>query len=134
MNDNVFAYNQINLDMQRSGFDLSHDVLTTFDTGDLIPLGTPVEVLAGDTFDMKLNAVVRMTTPIFPVMGNRYLDVFGFFVPGRLIYDYWEELHGRNKTTAWEPTCFLPSFRNIQVKNSQITSTRDCSDLLESTM
>lgn len=103
MNDNVFAYNQINLDMQRSGFDMSHDVLTTFDTGDLIPLGTPVEVLAGDTWDMKLNAVVRMTTPIFPVMGNAYLDVFGFFVPGRLIYDYWEELHGANKTTAWEP-------------------------------
>lgn len=103
MAENIFETNQITLDHSRSGFDESRDVLTTWDNGDLIPLGVPLEVLAGDTWDMKLNAVVRMTTPIFPVMGNCYLDVFRFFVPGRLLWDHWEEFHGANNTSAWEP-------------------------------
>lgn len=101
---NIFETNQITLDHSRSGFDESRDVLTTWDNGDLIPLGVPLEVLAGDTWDMKLNAVVRMTTPIFPVMGNCYLDVFRFFVPGRLLWDHWEEFYGANNTSAWEPS------------------------------
>lgn len=102
--ENVFSYNQITLDQSRSGFDLSHDVLTTWKNGDLIPIGEPVEVLAGDTFDVNINAIIRMTTPIFPVMGNRYFDFYAFFVPGRLVWDHWEEFHGANKLTAWEPT------------------------------
>lgn len=102
--ENVFSYNQITLDQSRSGFDLSHDVLTTWKNGDLIPIGEPVEVLAGDTFDVNINAIIRMTTPIFPVMGNAYFDFYAFFVPGRLVWDHWEEFHGANKLTAWEPT------------------------------
>ena len=71
--------------IERSAFDRSHGLKTTFDAGYLIPVYVD-EVLPGDTFHMKMTAFARLTTPLKPVMDNLYLDSFFFFVPLRLVW------------------------------------------------
>lgn len=73
---------------------------TSFNTGDIVPFYVD-EVLPGDTCKMKTSALVRMTTPINPVMDNAWMDTYYFFVPRRLVWEHWEEFMGENKTDAW---------------------------------
>lgn len=88
------------VDIQRSKFKINNDHKTTMNTGDLIPIYQS-EILPGDTIKMKLSSLVRMTTPIDPVMDNAYMDFYWFFVPNRLTWDHWEEFMGENKTSYW---------------------------------
>jgi len=80
-------------DIQRSRFDLSHTVTTTFDADYLIPF-PPIEVVPGDTFNVNANWLCRLATPLFPIMDNLYLDAFAFFVPNRLLWSNWEKFCG----------------------------------------
>lgn len=48
-------------------------------------------------------SVMRMATPIFPVMDNAFCDFYFFFVPNRLLWTHWKEFMGENKETAWTP-------------------------------
>lgn len=104
--DSRFAVNPT-LNISRSIFNQRFTHKTTFDTGELIPLCRPLEVLPGDTFDVSCGAAIRMTTPIFPVMDDAFFDVYFFFVPSRLLWDHWEEFNGANKSTYWQqPTTY----------------------------
>lgn len=79
--------------IQRSTFDRSHAYKGTFDGGILYPVFID-EVLPGDTFNLKMNHFIRMTTPIVPFMDNSYIDVHCFFTPNRLVWDNWEKFCG----------------------------------------
>lgn len=96
-----FSVNPINLDIQRSKFVRPSTHKTTFNAGNLIPIYVD-EVLPGDTFKMKMSSVIRMSTPIYPVMDNANMDVYFFFVPNRLVWEHWKEFFGENNTTHWE--------------------------------
>lgn len=89
--------------INRSTFERPCIHTTSFSTGDLIPFYTD-EVLPGDTCKMKTSALIRMATPINPVMDNAWLDTYYFFVPRRLLWEHWEEFMGENKTDAWTQT------------------------------
>ena len=80
-------------EIQRSTFDRSHGVKTTFDGGWLVPIYAD-EALPGDSFNLRMNAFARLATPIHPIMDNMYLDTFFFAVPYRLIWDNWEKFNG----------------------------------------
>ena len=84
-------------DIQRSTFDRSHGVKTTFDAGELIPVYAD-EMLPGDTFSCQLTAFARLATPIHPTMDNAFMDTHFFSVPLRLIWDDFEEFMGETKT------------------------------------
>lgn len=88
--------------VSRSRFQRNSDNKTTFNTGDLIPVYLD-EVLPGDTHQVDVACVMRMATPIFPVMDNAFCDFYFFFVPNRLIWEHWKEFMGENKETAWTP-------------------------------
>lgn len=95
----------------RSKFDRSHQLLTTINEGDLVPIYCD-EVLPGDTARVHLNGLIRMSTPIYPVMDNAYMDTYFFFVPCRLLWEHWENMFGENDTDYWAekteystPTC-----------------------------
>lgn len=88
--------------VSRSRFQRNSDNKTTFNTGDLIPIYLD-EVLPGDTHQIDVACVMRMATPIFPVMDNAYCDFYFFFVPNRLLWQHWKEFMGENKETAWTP-------------------------------
>jgi hypothetical protein len=79
--------------IERSSFDRSHGVKTTFDAGYLVPIMVE-ETLPGDTFNVNMTAFARMATPIFPIMDNVYMDTHFFAVPVRLIWDNWKKFNG----------------------------------------
>lgn len=77
----------------RSRFDLSHSVKTTFADTVIYPVMVE-EVLPGDTWDVKLAHVVRLLTPLNPLMDNVFVDFHFFFVPNRLVWTNWERFNG----------------------------------------
>nr|WNN13434.1 MAG: major capsid protein [Gokushovirinae sp.] len=99
--ENRFAENP-QVGVSRSRFQRNSDNKTTFNTGDLIPIYLD-EVLPGDTHQIDLACVMRMATPIFPVMDNAFCDFYFFFVPNRLLWEHWKEFMGENTKTAWTP-------------------------------
>lgn len=99
--ENRFAENP-QVGVSRSRFQRNSDNKTTFNTGDLIPIYLD-EVLPGDTHQIDVACVMRMATPIFPVMDNAFCDFYFFFVPNRLLWQHWKEFMGENKETAWTP-------------------------------
>ena len=84
-------------DIQRSTFDRSHGLKTTFNAGELIPIYVD-EALPGDTFSCNLTAFSRLATPIHPTMDNAFMDSHFFAVPVRLVWDDFEEFMGETKT------------------------------------
>ena len=87
-----FAYApQVNIN--RSGFDRRTTHTTTMNAGYLVPFFVD-EVLPGDTFKADCSLFARMLTPIVPFMDNLYLDTHFFFVPSRLVWEHWENMHG----------------------------------------
>lgn len=95
-----FGNNPTTLDIQRSKFKIPFDHKTTFNEGELIPFFES-EVLPADTIKCKLSALVRMSTPIFPVLDNAYLDTYFFFIPYRLVWSNFKVFMGENDTGAW---------------------------------
>ena len=84
-------------DIQRSTFDRSHGLKTTFNAGQLIPVYAD-EALPGDTFSCNMTAFSRLATPIHPTMDNAFMDSHFFAVPVRLVWDDFEEFMGETKT------------------------------------
>ncbi len=83
--------------IQRSTFDRSHGLKTTFNAGELVPIYVD-EALPGDTFSCNLTAFSRLATPIHPTMDNAFMDTHFFAVPIRLVWDDFEEFMGETKT------------------------------------
>ena len=70
-------------------FNLSYDVKTTLDMGQLIPVMCD-EVVPGDTFKISNQAVARFAPLVAPVMHEVNLFTHYFFVPYRLLWEDWE--------------------------------------------
>ena len=81
-------------EIPRSKFDCQSTHKTTFDAGYLVPVYVD-EVLPGDTFNLKMTAFARLSTPLYPIMDNMHLESFFFFVPNRLIWDNWQKFMGQ---------------------------------------
>ena len=84
----------------RSKFDRGHQLLTTINEGELVPIYMD-EVLPGDTARVQMNGLIRMSTPIYPIMDNCYMDTYFFFVPSRLLWEHFENMFGENETDYW---------------------------------
>lgn len=98
-----FSINPTDIDIQRSKFDRSTGLKTTFNTGELVPIFVD-EVLPGDTFKLDTACVIRMTTPVHPIMDTANVDIYYFFVPNRLVWEHWKEFNGENSSGHWEQT------------------------------
>jgi len=78
----------------RSLFKRDFTLRTTFNQNVIVPLMVD-EVLPGDDISLRMHSLIRLSTPIKPIMDNLYLDTFGFFVPNRLVWDNWEKFQGQ---------------------------------------
>ena len=87
-------------EIRRARFKRDFSNITTINEGDLVPLYVD-EVLPGDTISCDMNGLIRMSTPLYPVMDNCYLDTYAFFVPCRLLWEHWENLMGQNDSSYW---------------------------------
>jgi len=81
--------------VQRSSFDRSRTLTSTFDSGDLVPIFVD-EILPGDTMVCTPKLFARMATPIYPVMTTLFMETFFFFVANRLVWD------GRDGLGSWQ--------------------------------
>ena len=93
-----------------SVFDLSYTKLFTCDMGQLIPVMVD-EVVPGDIFKIGNQSVIRMQPLVAPVLHEINAYVHYFFVPYRLLWDYWEDfitggVTGNDSHTlpTWSPT------------------------------
>ena len=82
-----------NARIERSQFRAQQRHLTTFDAGYLVPIYVD-EVLPGDTFNLKHTIFARMSTPLYPLLDNLYLDTFYFYVPLRLLWNNFKKFMG----------------------------------------
>lgn len=68
---------------------------------DLIPIFCDNLIQPGDSIKMKMSSIIRMMTPLVPVMDNAWADVMFFFIPKRLVWDHWANFWGENDTEPW---------------------------------
>ena len=101
---NIFTLNPTSLDMKRSVFPRNCQEKSSCNLGEIVPVFLDPDILPGDTVSLDLAEVIRMTTPIAPIMDNLYADIYFFFVPNRIIWSNWEQFCGANETTAWTNT------------------------------
>lgn len=94
-------YSQVpHANVPRARFKRDYSLLTTMNEGDLVPIYCD-EVLPADTAKIDLNALMRMSTPLYPVMDNCYCDFYFFFIPARLLWEHFENLMGQNDSSFW---------------------------------
>ena len=103
-NTNMHFSNTPSIKVKRSKFDESHSIKTTFNAGDVIPIYVDADILPGDTVSMDMAEIIRMATPIYPIMDNLYTDIYWFFVPSRLIWEHWVNFWGENDSPWTQST------------------------------
>lgn len=86
----------------RTRFNRDQTILTTFDSGKLIPFFVD-EVLPGDTFEVDTSAIIRMTTPKYPVMDDAFIDLYYFYCPNRILWKNFKQFMGEVDSTPWQP-------------------------------
>lgn len=120
MNRNKDAgFNQVpRLDITRSRFKRRQDVKLTMNAGQLIPFYVD-EVLPGDTFSIDQAAIIRMTTPIFPVMDNCHMDIYYFYTPNRILWKNFKRFMGENDKGPWVQT------QEYTIPQVKVTGTAD---------
>lgn len=87
----------------RTRFNRDQTILTTFDSGRLIPFFVD-EVLPGDTFQIDTTAIIRMTTPKYPVMDDAFIDFYYFYCPNRILWKNFKTFMGEAEQVPWTPT------------------------------
>lgn len=100
---NFFA-EEATIDIQRSMWEMPENHKTSFNNGELIPFYVNTDVLPGMTFKVTTAVLIRMSTPIYPIMDNLYLDTYYFKVPIWTIWDNWKAFNGENEDGAWAQT------------------------------
>lgn len=102
--NNERHFNQIpEMKASRTRFNRDQTILTTFDSGKLIPFYVD-EVLPGDTFNVDTAAIIRMTTPKYPVMDDAFIDFYYFYCPNRILWDNFKKFMGEIDNKPWMPT------------------------------
>lgn len=95
-NTNLHFSQTPKINIARSKFDESCSIKTTFNVGDVVPVYVDSDILPGDTVQMDMTELIRMATPIYPIMDNLFADIYWFFVPHRLVMTHWPEFWGEN--------------------------------------
>ena len=93
--------------ISRSKFRRPSQHKTSFNLGEIVPIYVDADILPGDTVSLDLASLIRMSTPIAPIMDNIYVDYYAFFVPNRIVWDSWKQFMGENTSgygAASEPT------------------------------
>jgi len=96
------AFNSIPANrLKRAAHDLSHSRKFTMNMGDLVPIMVQ-DVIPGDSFQVKMEGLIRMMPMIAPIYHNVNAYMHFFFVPNRIIWDEWEDFitGGKNGTAA----------------------------------
>lgn len=83
----------------RTAWSIKPNHSTSFQHGKVIPILCE-RIMPGDSISLKLNSLIRMSTPIAPIMGQIFCKAHVFFVPQRLLWDHSVEFYGENREGA----------------------------------
>ena len=75
-------------------------VLTAFNAGDIVPVKC-FEVLPNESYQVRVDNIIRLLTLKTPTMGEMICDLYAFFVPNRVVNDAWKNVQGENTSGAW---------------------------------
>ena len=106
--------------IQRSVFNRSCGIKTSFDSGDLVPIFVD-EALPGDTMSLRLSSFTRMQTPIRAPFERLYQDVFFFSVPCRILWENWEKFNGAQDDPGDSTSFTVPQFTNVTVAENSLS-------------
>lgn len=95
-NTELHFQNTPQINLKRSKFEESHSHKTSLNASEIVPIYVDADILPGDTVNMNMAEVIRMATPIYPIMDNAYADIYWFFVPHRLVWEHWQAFWGEN--------------------------------------
>lgn len=101
----------------RSAFQRNFTRRSTFNTNYLVPIMVD-EVLPGDDLHVRMTALVRLATPIKPIMDNLYFETFWFFVPNRLLWTNWEKFQGEQNNPGDSVAYTMPVLDNTKAPMS----------------
>ncbi len=107
-------------DIPRSSFNLSHGHKTTFDADFLIPILGPIDIIPGDTFNVRASFFMRLATPLHPLMDNMYAETFFFFVPYRTIWENFEKFHGAQDDPGDSIAFTIPILGNMTISEGDL--------------
>lgn len=81
---------------------------TTMNNFEWTPIFLDMSVMPGDTIKMRMSTIIRMLTPIAPVMDQATATVAFFAVPYRLVWEHAKEFFGEDSNTYWQtPTEYM---------------------------
>ncbi len=92
--------------MKRHKHNLSHYRLSSFDMGQLVPVGL-TEILPGDSLRVQTSALIRTAPLVAPVMHPVSVRIHHWFVPNRLLWAGWEDFISGKNTDDDVPTLSL---------------------------
>lgn len=105
MGRNQEAYEVIDtIETPRSTWNREFTHKTSLNAGYLVPFYVDTDIIPGTTIKNETSIVIRMSTPLYPIMDNLYLDTYWFKCSK---YWYWEHFRaqmGENNTSAWTQT------------------------------
>lgn len=100
-NGEVYKLNSAKItSKKRSVFPHSTPHLMSMNFGRLYPHSWRM-VMPGDSITDAIKSVVRMQTPIAPIMGSSELRYHAFWVPFRLVLNQTKQFFGENDESAW---------------------------------
>ena len=109
----------------RSSFDLSHSLKTTLDFSYLVPI-LSLEVLPGDTINLKASLFGRLATPIKPLLDTMYMETFFFFTPWRQPWPNFVKMMGEQENPGDSIDYVVPKLQY----GGAISSASDLADYL----
>lgn len=88
---------------------------STCNAGVLVPFYINMDINPGTTIKNKTSIILRMTTPLTPVMDNAYLDTYYFRCSKFWYWEHFRAMMGENELGAWAQT--------VEYEDPKITTT-----------
>lgn len=97
------AYAELDtIEIPRSMWQRSKTHKTSFNAGYLIPFYVNMDIIPGTTIKNKTSMIIRMSTPLDPVMDNLYCDTYWFKCSKFWYWDHFRAMLGENELGAWK--------------------------------
>lgn len=78
--------------------------LTSFNAGVLVPFYINSDIIPGTTIRNSTSMVIRLSTPLVPVMDNCYIDTYYFKCSKFWYWEHFRAMLGENDLGAWAQT------------------------------
>lgn len=124
------AYAELDtIETPRSMWQRSKTHKTSFNAGYLIPFYANMDIIPGTTIKNKTSMIIRMSTPLDPVMDNLYCDTYWFKCSKFWYWEHFRAMLGENELGVWTQEVEYTEPK-IKTNTSRPTTVNDMSTYL----